>query len=88
MTESRTYEDWLLARCITCGDAFTSSEFHDEDRVHWCHAPDCPNYRQYDHKVDCECNFYAHEACCPECNSPEEMKGHVNDRSNSNQSRS
>jgi hypothetical protein len=77
MAENREYEDWLLARCVTCGGAFTMTEFKDEDLVHWCHEPDCPNYGQDDHKVVCECNLFAHAACCPECNSPMEMEGHI-----------
>ena len=68
MTDNRgEYEEWLMARCVTCGGAFTMTEFKNEDLVHWCHEKDCPNYGQDDHKVDCECNLYAHAACCPEC---------------------
>ena len=73
------YEEWLLARCCVCGQSFTITDFKNEDLVHTPHEPDCPNYRQDEHTVDCECALYAHAACCPECVELEDQEAHIDD---------
>ena len=55
-TQARLFDLPPLAICFVCGKPIA-----DDDERHECHGPGCK-------RSDCDCDYPAHEACCPDCN--------------------